>query len=258
MVKYKCISYGKKKIINEPKRCFNTKKEISIIIPTYNEEDNILRLVKAINENLNIDYKGRFEIVVVDDDSKDKTPKIIDELSKNSNVLAVHRYGKKGIFSAIQDGIAIANGVFVLTMDADFSHPPVMIPELLKLRKDYDVVVGSRFTRGGGMDAPFLRKYGSMMINKICALIMGIKIDDVAGGFHIMKREEFLEIPFKYDTIFGEFDFELFYRAMKKGLRIKEVPFIYKFREEGNSKMGNLSTYATAYFKRAFQLRFEK
>jgi len=259
MAHYKCFGYGKKKELSKISKCFNVKKELSIIIPTYNEEGNIKRLAHELEKEL----KGiNFEIVVVDDNSKDNTPKIIDGLAGKGNFIAVHREGIRGIFSAIKDGIGIANGEYIVTMDSDFSHPPKAIKEFWKIREKYDIISGSRFAGDGDMKAPASRKYGSMMINKICGLILGIKEKDIAGGFHLMKKNVFEKINPKYDAVFGEFDFEIFYRAKKLGLSVKEVPFVYNFREEGDSKMGGsapeilgLLNYAWIYFKRAVQLR---
>ncbi len=260
MISYRCAGYGKTKIINEPKRCFNIKKEVSVIIPTYNEEGNIERLVNLLKSELkDIDY----EIVIVDDDSKDNTQSIIDNLAKRKGLIAVHRKNARGIFSAIKDGVKIANGDYIVVMDSDFSHPPSLIKEFWKNRNRYDIVSGSRFTKGGDMEAPISRKYGSLFINRICALILGVKQKDIAGGFHLMKKSKFMELNPKTDTVFGEFDFEIFYKAKLKNWRIKEIPFVYKFREEGSSKMGGsapeiigLLNYALIYFKKAVKLRF--
>lgn len=259
MIHYRCFGYGIKKEMAIIKKCFNIKKDLSVVIPTYNEAGNIKKLIDSIKKELNgIDY----EIVIVDDNSKDRTPEIIDELSKRERVLAVHRLGIRGIFSAIKDGIKISNGKYIVTMDSDFSHPPKVIPELWKYREDYDIISGSRFTKRGDMKAPISRKYGSLLINWVCAAILGIKEKDIAGGFHLMKRKTFERINPQLDAVFGEFDFEIFYKAKKLGFKIKEIPFTYNFREEGESKMGGsapelfgLLKYAWIYFKRAIELR---
>lgn len=260
MASYMCLGYGKKKEFDKLERPFNLKKEVSIILPTYNEEKNIKKLV----EELRKEFKDvNYEIVILDDNSKDRTPEIIDKLAKNKDVLAIHRYEKKGYFSAYQDAIFMANGEHVITMDSDLSHPPLIAKEFLKYKNNYDIVSGSRYMEGGGMEAPFSRKYGSMFLNRICAWIIGLKLTDIAGDFHLMKRDKFLELEFKYLPIFGEFDFELLYRATQKGFKIKEIPFTYKFREEGESAMGmgandalKLGKFAWAYLKMALRLRF--
>jgi len=262
MKNYTCVGYDKKLEFDKPEPKFNQEKKISIILPTYNEEKNIKNLVMALRQSLRkTKYKEKFEIVVVDDNSKDRTPRIIDNLAEIGDFIAVHRNNHKGLFSAIQDGISISNGDFVLLMDSDFSHSPETIQEMVKHIDKYDLVSGSRFVEGGKMEAPFLRVLGSKVINGVCGKIMGMKIKDIAGGFHLIKKEKFNKLKFKYPSHFGEFDFELLYRAQKSGMKIKEIPFTYKFRQEGESKMGNLtgaSFNAAKYFKRALQLRFGK
>lgn len=258
MSNYVCVGYGKKLEFNEIKKPFKIEKEISIILPTYNEEGNINRLCEEIAKVMSkTEYKTKYEIVIIDDNSKDKTPEIIDALSKKLPVIALHRYGIKGIFSAIQDGIKIANGKYILNMDSDFAHPPRCILNLLKYKPNYDIVLCSRFTRGGDMSSTFIGRLGALAINRITSLILGLGVSDINGGFHIMKKSDFEKIHFKYSAKFGEFDMELLYKAKKLGLKMKEIPFIYQRRNYGKSKMGNKLKMSYYYFKRAIQLRFE-
>jgi len=260
MVSYVCVGYGKKKTISSAKKCFEIKKDVSIILPTYNEEKNIPKIIESIRKN----FKGlNYEIVILDDNSSDKTPEIIDNSAKKGDILAIHRTGKKGYFSAYYDAILISNGEYVLTMDSDMSHPAETARSFWDFKKDWDIVSGSRYMEGGGMEAPFLRKYGSEWLNRICSFIIGLKQTDIAGDFHLMKKSKFCQIEFRYPAVFGEFDFELFYRARKKGFKIKEIPFVYRFREEGESAMGSgaadakkLAKFAWAYVKMALRLRF--
>lgn len=245
-------------VFNKIRKIRGRKREISVILPTYNEEGNIELLVKEIKKEL----RGiNFEVIIVDDNSKDKTAEIIDNLA-GKNIIALHRYGKKGLFSAFLDGIFISNGKYIITMDSDFNHPPKIIKEFLKYKEKYDIVSGSRFVEGGRMQANFLRKYGSILVNRVCSFVMGLKIKDVADDFQLMNKEKFNQIRFKYKPVFGEWNFELLYRAVKMGFKIKEIPYVLKARKGGASKMGGskligLIKYALIYFKRAFQLRFE-
>lgn len=257
MCPYVC-SFGNKK--RELERLFVNKSEavdVSVVIPTYNEEGNIERLINALSKALK---NYRFEIVVVDDSSKDKTPQIIDGYAKKGVVFAVHRIDVRGIFSAILDGIKVARGKNILIMDADFSHPPEMVAELMKCADNYDLVSGSRFIKGGGIDAPFSRTFGTVLFNYFIRFVLGFRITDWTGGFHVIKKKKFRQIPFKYKTEWGEFDLELLYRALKMNFRIKEIPFHYSFREEGASKsaegLGFLLGYALRYGTRALRLRF--
>ncbi len=231
---------------------FKNLKQISIISPSYNEEENISRFIDQVSKAV----KGyNYEIIIVDDNSTDKTPEIIDKYTK-SNIVALHRYGKRGIFSAILDGIKVSRSPIVIIMDSDFSHPPKKIPELLKYMDKYDIVSGSRFVKSAGIEAPFARTYATILLNFVLRIILGLKPKDLTGGFHAIRKEKLKHLKFKYKTIWGEFDMELFYRAIKKGFKVKEVPFTYKFREEGVSKSENLLKYAYVYLKRALELRF--
>ena len=227
------------------------KRYVSVVLPTYNEAGNIERLIAALSESL----KGHaFEIVVVDDSSTDGTGAIIDRYAKK-NVVAVHRSGIRGIFSALMDGIRLSRGEVVVIMDADFSHPPRIVPELVREIKNFDLVSGSRFVSGAGIEAPFSRKFATLALNFACRFLLGTNILDSTGGFHAIKKKKLNEIAFRYPSIWGEFDMELLYVARKKGFKIKEIPFTYKFREEGTSKSSNLLKYGWVYLSRAVQLR---
>mgnify|MGYP001569389853 CR=1 FL=1 len=260
MVNYICVSGKKKKTIFSPNSPFPRKVEVSIILPTYNEEANIAEIVKQLREQ----FKGEsYEIVILDDNSKDKTPQIIDKLASKSDVLAVHRYDKKGYWSAYQDAISLSHGKYILTMDSDLSHPPKTARQLFDNKDKADIISGSRYMKEGGMMAPFFRKYGSEWLNKVCAIIAGLPYTDIAGDFHIMEKSKFNKLKFRYTPVFGEFDFEWLYRAKKLGFSNLEIPFTYKFREEGESAMGSggadalkLAKFALAYLKMASKLRF--
>lgn len=240
------------------------KRAVSVIVPTYNEEGNIGRLIDALFSSFEKSNIKGFEIIVVDDDSKDSTSLIIDKYTKAGNVAALHRYGVRGVFSAIMDGVKVARSDVVVMMDADFSHPPSKAPELLGRMKEgeFDLVSGSRFSKGGGIEAPLMRKVATVMFNTLIGFVMGTGITDWTGGFHAIRREKFNQLQFLYTAKWGEFDLELLYRATRAGFKIAEVPFVYSFREEGKSKSAErfsfLLGYAWLYGKRALQLRFGK
>ncbi len=240
-------------------------KFVSVIVPTYHEEQLIGKLIDSLVKSLK---KYSYEIVVVDDDSQDRTPQIIDQKAKsNPNVAALHRYGKKGVFSAQCDGVKVCRGKIIVFMDADFSHPPSKIPKMLEKMKGgkshergYDIVVGSRFIRGGGIIAPFLRKYPTTMLNYAIKLIlgMGMPITDFTGVFHAMKTDKFRKIKFRYDSKWGDFDMELLYRSHRLGYKMAEIPFTYDFRKEGESKQGGFSSllkYGYLYISKAIKIR---
>jgi dolichol-phosphate mannosyltransferase len=260
MAQYICVGYGKTKTLTSLQQPFRVQKEISIILPTYNEEKNISAMVKEVRENFK---DTNYEIVIVDDESKDATPKIIDDLAKEGNLIAVHRTGRRGYFEAFFDGAHIANGEHVITIDADLSFSPKDARSLLKQKDSADVVLASRYIPGGAMHAPFFRKYGSMFLNRVCAPLIGLNdLTDVTSDFHLLRRTDFINLEFKYPAKFGEFDFELLYRARQKGLKIVESPCTYHYRTEGESAMGrgllqapSLSKFAFAYIKMALKIR---
>lgn len=255
---YKCVCKGKVQKSEKLKQFLKGKKHVSVILPTYNEEGNIGRLIKALGQHLKA-YK--YEIIIVDDNSKDKTPEIINELTKKEKdkVVALHRYGIKGIFSAILDGIRISRGDVIVIMDADFSHQPHIVPKLLAYTRHYDMVSGSRFIKGSRIEAPFMRRTTTLALNFVVRIILGLKPKDLTGGFHAIRKEKFKQLKFKYKAVFGEFDMELFYLANKKKWKIKEIPFTYNYREEGASKssdsMIHYVMYGIKYLKRAVQIR---
>ncbi len=261
MESYIFLGYGKRKETNRLKKVVSAKKEISVIIPAYNEAGNIEKIVKAVEENLKKTNFGKsYEIIVVEDNSKDKTGEIIDKLAKKENFIALHRYGKKGLFSAVSDGILISNGKYILTLDADFSHPPELIPKMVKYAQKYDAVIASRYIKGGSMRAPFIRIYGSKILNWMCIFVAGLDVSDFGGQFRLFNKSKYEQIKFNTESRFAEYGIELFYRAKKLGFSVKEIPFVYKFREEGTSKMGNmfkLPVLGFSYLRTAFKLRFE-
>src|SRR3989344_1267101 len=158
MATYRCVEKGRSIEGDSLRRISNGERKLSVVIPTYNEEC-ISKLVDAIEDNLRkTSMKDNYEIIIVDDGSKDKTPAIMDELAKDRkrNVVALHRKGIRGLFSAVRDGISIANGKHILTMDADFSHPPEIIPKMLSHADKHDIVSGSRFVKGGKMEGGFI------------------------------------------------------------------------------------------------------
>jgi len=250
---YKCGDRSRK--LRNVNRFYRKKDKItySVILPTYNEEKNIPRMIKEISKNLR---RVSYEIIIVDDNSNDKTPEIIDSY-KSTRIVALHRYGTRGILSAINDGMKIAKGKFIIMMDADFSHPPKKIFEMLKYCSKYDLVNCSRFAKGGGMNAPFLQKYSTILFNFIIRLIfLDIGLTDYTGGFHVIKKNKFQDLKFEYRYYWGEFDLELLYSSYRKRFKIKEISYVYKYREEGKSKSQSYIKYAYIYWKMALKLRF--
>ena len=213
---------------------------ITIIIPTYNEAENLPKLVSALFSlplNLNI--------LVVDDHSPDGTGDIADDLAKKhpGKVDVMHRTGKLGLRTAYITGIqhALANGAdAVAQMDADFSHDPECLVEMAELLKTREVVLGSRYVPGGRVDAnwPIWRKWLSAFGNFYARTILGFSLRDVTTGYRLWRRETLLGMPLERIQSNGYvFLVEMAYMAHSLGYRFGEVPIYFVDRQFGHSKM---------------------
>ncbi len=214
-----------------------------VVIPTYNEAMNIGPIVRAAGEQLERLAPGEYRILVVDDNSPDGTGELADELARELGTVEVlHRPGKTGLGHAYLAGFAhaLANGgQLVVEMDADFSHDPRYLGDLLRAADDADLVLGSRYVDGGGVrDWGLARRMISRGGSLYARMILGVDIRDLTGGFKCIRREvlEAIDLP----SIRAEgyaFQIEVTYRAVVAGFRVKEVPIVFGDRTEGTSKM---------------------
>lgn len=212
-----------------------------IVIPTYNEIENLPKLVDTLFK-LPIDD---LTLLVVDDNSPDGTGELADELGRkmNARVRCLHRPGKMGLGSAyIQGfGFALQNGAeAICQMDADFSHPPEKILELQEALKNCDLAIGSRYVPGGGLDEnwPFWRKALSGFGNFYARTILGLPIRDVTGGFRLWRSDTLKNMPLERVKSSGYiFQVEMAYIASKLGYTFKEIPIYFADRRWGKSKM---------------------
>jgi dolichol-phosphate mannosyltransferase len=228
----------------------------SIILPTYNESGNIENLLNAIEDNL-LSLGEPAEIVVVDDNSPDGTAEIVGkhQTCKDVNVHLIVRTNERGLATAIKQGIHESQGEKILVMDTDFNHDPIIIPRMILLLQYYDLVIGSRFVQGGGMEDR-VRNVFSQVFNNFIRLILWHKIQDNLSGFFAMRRDALFNLD--HDSIFrgyGEFFIRLTYQSRRKGLTILEVPVFYKLRKEGQSK-SNFMRMLVDYTGCVFSLRF--
>ncbi len=213
--------------------------QITVVIPTYNEAENLPKLVSALF-SLPLDLR----VLVVDDNSPDGTGAIADRLASESQRLQViHREGKLGLRSAYVTGIrrALGEGAeAVLQMDADFSHDPARIPDMAAQLASYDMVLGSRYVRGGSVDAQWAawRKALSAFANFYARSILGMRLHDVTTGYRLWRRETLLGMPLDRLHSSGYiFLVEMVYLAYCLGYRIGEVPIYFADRRLGQSKM---------------------
>ncbi len=214
-----------------------------LILPTYNEAENIGPIVAAAVQRLG-EVTSDFTVLIVDDNSPDGTGDAADVLAKNyPQVQVLHRKGKEGLGRAYLAGFAVAleNGAeLVLEMDADFSHDPRDLPRLVRAaHAECDLAIGSRYVPGGGVrDWTMLRKLISRGGGIYARTILGVDVQDLTGGFKCFKREtlEAIDLDKVISNGYG-FQIELTYRAIRAGKTVQEVPIYFTERRAGESKM---------------------
>lgn len=229
---------------------------VSVVLPSYNEKDNIEEAITRISKALGRDLH---EIIVVDDNSPDKTWKIVEDL-KNKKVKLIRRINEKGLASALADGVKAAKGNIVVWMDCDLGLPPEDIPRLVAKLKNNDVAIGSRYVYGGKDLRPWFRAFLSTVLNFYCAFILGFTVKDYTSGFIAVRKEVTEKIPLSR-VGFGEYFVEFAYRAVREGYRVKEVGYIYKDRLRGVSKSSGdwktLLGYGWQYGTKVLSLRMK-
>lgn len=228
-----------------------------IIIPTYNEYENLRPLLTTI-----FSYAPDTDILIVDDNSPDGTGTLADELSEqDTRIHVLHREGKLGLGTAYVAGFkyAIANGYdAAFEMDADFSHDPRYLPDFLKAIEQADLVIGSRYIRGGSTpNWSLLRRLISGCGNIYARFMLGIPVHDCTAGFRCYRRQvlEYMEL----DSIQSQgyaFQIELAYRVMRLGFRMVEIPIVFIDRRVGKSKMSRKIFFEA--FTYVFHARFGK
>jgi len=232
--------------------------KIYVIIPTYNEKENIERLAQEI---FGLKIEG-LKLLIVDDNSPDGTGEIADRMSQSLPVEVLHRQGKQGLGSAYRAGFKYClenKADFVFEMDADFSHQPKDIPRLLAAAKSgADLAIGSRKVKGGQIIGWNLWRHfcsdGAMLASRI---ILGIKIHDVTAGFRCFRAAALEKIKFNELTSNGyAFQIEMVFRLEKAGMRVTEVPVVFPDRERGSSKLNKKDIIE--FFKKVVSLRFRK
>lgn len=228
-----------------------------IIIPTYNEKENIREITKAV---LELPYD--FNILIVDDNSPDGTGDIADELSANDNRIHVlHRPGKRGLGPAYIAGFGWGlkrDYDLLFEMDADFSHRPEYLHDFMKEIENADLVLGSRYISGVNViNWPLGRLLISYFANRYSELITGLPVRDATGGFKCYRREVLEAIDLsKVKSTGYAFQIEMSMKAYAKGFRIKEIPIVFYDREKGTSKMSFHIAREAAWM--VWKLRFLK
>jgi dolichol-phosphate mannosyltransferase len=210
-----------------------------LILPTYNEAENIEDFVAAVRPQLPESHR----ILIVDDSSPDGTGEIADRLAAESgDVQVLHRAVKEGLGPAYIAGFreALAAGAeLILEMDSDFSHDPAHLPALIGAAEDADLVLGSRYVAGGGVsDWGPARRVISRGGSAYARAVLGVRVRDLTGGFKCFRRAVLEAIDLGAIEARGyAFQIELTYRALQAGFRVAEVPIVFRERERGTSKM---------------------
>jgi len=231
-----------------------------VVLPTYNEAQNLLRMIDAL---LHLEVIG-LEVLIIDDGSPDGTGNLAEDLAKKytGRIHVMHRQGKQGLGSAYRAGFdwALRNGAdYVVQMDCDFSHPVEKVPEMVSLAGQNEVVIGSRYVPGGSIDKrwSFKRKALSSLGNKYARIITGLKVKDVTGGFKCWSRRALEGLPLDRIGAGGfTFQVEMNYISRIKGYRMVEVPIVFAERECGESKM-SMGIILEGLW-RVWQMRFKK
>jgi dolichol-phosphate mannosyltransferase len=211
--------------------------DCTVVIPTYNEHDTIEPLLAQILA------LPRFRVLVVDDNSPDGTGDLVAaQADEEPRIGLLAREGKQGLGTAYLAGFrrALAEGAqYIFEMDADFSHDPAYLPQLLAAAERYDLVLGSRYVSGGGTtDWGVIRRLISRGGNLYAGLVLGLPVADATGGFRCYRRQVLETVPLDAVRSNGySFQIEMVYRTLRAGFRVGEVPIIFPDRRVGQSKM---------------------
>ena len=232
-----------------------TTKSVSVILPTFNEVDNIATLVRAVGAAIPAGWQ--YEILVVDDNSPDGTFQAVQNaFADDVRVVPILRITNRGFANSIRAGLERATGVRVVVMDSDFTHDPVEIPRLLHVGEIYDIVSGSRFCSGGRMED--LGHYiSSMLYNWIIRVVLHTQVQDNLGGYFTARRADLMRLPL--DKIFfgyGDYYFRLLHFAQWERMSIVEIPAAYLRRTLGKSK-SNMFRMVINYTIAAVRLRLQ-
>ena len=212
---------------------------VTVCLPTYNERENLERMLRALRDVLPDDGG----VLVIDDGSPDGTGELADRLAREiPNISVLHRARKEGLGPAYVAGFrrALADGAeLVLEMDCDFSHDPKDVPRLIAAAEGADLVLGSRYVAGGGVENwGVVRRFISAGGSAYARVILGMRVRDLTGGFKCFRRTVLETVPLERISAKGyAFQIETTYRAARAGFRVVEVPIVFADRTEGHSKM---------------------
>lgn len=216
--------------------------KLSVISPTYNEAENVGRLIGELEKIL---QATDYEILISDDDSPDLTWARVEEIGRrNPRVRALRRTANRGLGPSVVDGFSSATGEAVACIDADLQHDPTILPQMLKeLENGSDLVVATRYMPGGGTaNWGIIRRLGSWGCTKLAQVLLGVKLRDPMSGYFMMRRDDFLKIRDRLNV--RGFKILLEIAAHMRPRHLGEVPYIFGPRAQGESKLSNKIVFA--------------
>lgn len=222
----------------------------SLVIPAHNEAENLPKLLEKSFSVLK-KTKEKFEIIVVNDNSTDNSDEVLKKLNeKIKRLRIVTRTKNPGAGYAIREGLSKVRGDIIITMDGDLSHDPAEIVNFLKFLKDYDMVCGSRYVKGGKAEMNYSRILVSGLFNFVFRKLLGIPVKDFTSGFRVFKAKIIDKIELKSKK-FGIF-IEISLKAHLAGFKLTEIPIIYHYRGFGKSNL-NYFKQGPEYIKVALE-----
>ncbi len=224
--------------------------KLSVISPTYNEAENVGRLIAELEKIL---QATDYEILISDDDSPDLTWARVEEIGRrNPRVRALRRTSNRGLGPSVVDGFSSATGEAVACIDADLQHDPTILPQMLKeLENGADLVVATRYMPGGGTtNWGIIRRMGSWGCTKLAQVLLGVKLRDPLSGYFMMRRDDFLKIRDRLNV--RGFKILLEIAAHMRPHRLGEVPYTFGPRAQGESKLSN--KIVLAYLSQVWRL----
>ena len=230
---------------------------VSVILPTYNEQETIVSLIGEI-----LSVIPGAEVLVVDDDSPDRTWALVEQtFTGDPRVRVLRRIGRRGLPSALAEGIAHAKGEAVAWLDADGSMPAAVIPGLLAGLRDAELAVASRYVPGGeDARTSRLRVGTSWLVNRFAAALLGWGVRDYTSGFIAVRQAVLDRVPLRTDYAYGDYCIDFLYRAQKAGVRIEEIPYRCEERRGGETKtapdLRQFIVLGLAYLASIVRLRF--
>lgn len=235
-----------------------THTNISFVIPALNEKENILAVYNSIKESMSIQDVDAYQIVFVNDGSTDGTLRIINELQeRDEKVILANHVKSKGLGVALCSGFQLASGDYVITIDADLTHSLDYLPFFLEKIQNHDIVIGSRYVKGGSMvNVPIQRIIVSRLANFVLANLFQMShIRDISSGYRCYRAEAIKSI----EVVSKGFScqFEILVKARRKKMRIAEIPIVLTMRNKGQSKF-NLFKVAKDYIRTAAILYFNR